>query len=377
MQIPNESEESLEIFYKKRNRLFIYDNTVISAFNINEILGNNRDLSIVYGLPYSGKTVIAKNLESKHGYTVLDFVVFIEQIKEIRAGPEGDKDSITVDFKMFLEEFNNKLNSIPKNQKLLLENITKIVTKEEELLALLLVSGPPRVFFNLVCDNVPLIDRYKTIAGVGDEFTDEQKEEYMRTNFEFPKKIIEILKNQSVTRVDINTNSSDNKTFNIVQEILGKKFVVINHQYRIDLENTLYHIATTHKILFINVPSLIKKHLDEETDFAAKLRNSYNEVRIWNDLAETERIYYIYNPIHYESKVVGDMINDYALKNGKENEAHKNIILLTGYLNYGLLNQKSQSLNLPLLEVHKLLGLGKLINDYEFIRRNLFLYKPF
>ena len=264
---------------------------------------------------------------------------------------------------MFLEEFNIKLNSIPKTQKLLLENITKIVTKEEEMLALLTISGPPRVFLNLVCDNVPLIDRYKTITGAGDEMSDEQRDEYMKTNFDFPKKIIDILNNQCIKKIDINSNNSEPKTFNIIENILGKKFVVINHDYNMHLENTLYHIATTHKILYINVPALIKREIDLETEWAEKLNNSYNIKKLWSSSeqkrwSQDELIYYTYNPIHYDNNVVNALINQYVIQNGKENEGQRNIVILTGYFNNGLLSNKDQSLNLPILEVKQLLGLG-------------------
>lgn len=366
--------ECLELFYKKRNRLHIYDSPSISAYNIDEILGNNRDLSIVYGLPYSGKTVVSKFLEQKQGYTILDFAVFIETIKEIKAGPEGDKESITVDFKMFCEEFDTKLKSIPKNQRLLLENITKIVTKEDELLALLQISGPPRVYFNLECNNTPLIDRFKTITGAGDEMADEAKDEYMKTNFEFPKKIIDILSNQSIKKVNINSSNSESKTFNIIEGILGKKFILINHLYNMNLENVLYNIATTHKILYINVPQLIESQLRTEAEFSSSLKNSYNEVTLWEEKdrknwTKEENLYYTFNPIHYDQKVVSDLISHYVSKNGKENEEQRNIVLLTGYLNNGLLPQKIQCMKLPMLEINRLLGLGTL---YSFTKFNLF-----
>ncbi len=360
--IPNDSPESLEIYYKKRNRLFTYESSSITSYNINEILGNNRDLNIVYGLPYSGKTVISKNLEAKYGYTLIDFADFIEKIKEIKAGPEGDKDSITVDLKMFLEEFQIKLNSIPLNQKILLENITKIVTKEEELLALLEVSGPPRIFFNLCCDIVPLIDRYKTISGNTDEMTDEQRDEYTKTNFEFPKKIIDILNNQCIKRIDINSNNSETKTLNIIENLRGKKFVAVNHEYNIELDKVLFHIATTHKILYINIPSLIKKQIFLNTPWATLLKNSYMKVKavpISNKiLSKEEEVYYTYNPIHYDHKVIGDLITWYVNQNSKENENNKNLVLLTGYFNSGLCCKEFQSLHLPLLEVNRLLSLG-------------------
>ena len=55
------------------------------------------------------------------------------------------------------------------------------------------------------------------------------------------------------------------------------------------------------------------------------------------------------------------MINSYVNTNSKEMEDGKNIVLITGFLNYNLLSQLEQSYNLPLYEINHLINLGKSI----------------
>ena len=364
LKIPEtpKNEEKIEVYFKKTNRLYVYDKTTITDYQVDEILGKNRDFNIVYGLPYSGKTLICKKLASKYGYNLIDIGEFIEKVKEIKAGPEGDKDSITVEFPMFIEEFKLKLDSIPKSQKVVVDNLNKIITKPEELTTFLDITGPIRVFYNLNCDLTPLLDRYKIITGNTDEMNDEQKEEYTRTNFELPQAYIEIFNKRCIKKIDINTNNSDTKTYDILDQLLGKKIIALSHDYNLEIENTINLLATTHKILYLNVADLIRRQYVMNSDWVPKLKNTYSEKRLLRDKSrctKEELIYYDYNPIHYQDKVILDLINYYVNSISKEIEDSKNIVILTGFLNNNLLSQLEQSYNLPLFEVRDLINLGK------------------
>ncbi len=361
LQFPESSkfEESIEVYFKKRNRLFIYNKPEISEYQVDEILNNNRDFNIVYGLPASGKTCVSKRL-TRYGYTLIDIGDFIEKVKGIKAGPDGDKDSITVEFPMFIEEFQKELENYPKTEKLLVDNLNKIITKEEELTKFLDVTGPIRKYYNLVCDETPLIDRYKVTSGT-EELSDDQKEEYISNNFTLPSTYIEIFTKRCVNKVDINTNNSESKTFEILEQLLGKKLIVLTHDYNLAIESQLYLLATTHKILYVNVPDLIRRQYVENTESVQKLKNTYSQKTLKGDTSKCtleELVYYEYNPIHYQDKVVVDLINSYVNSNSKENEDSKNIVILSGFMNNHLLSTLEQCYNLPLFEVHQLLNLG-------------------
>ena len=89
--------------------------------------------------------------------------------------------------------------------------------------------------------------------------------------------------------------------------------------YYLEIESTLYLLATTHKILYVNVAELIKKQYDNNTPLLQKLKNTYAEKRLLKDKSRcnsNELIYYDYNPIHYNDKVVVEM-TPYDLTKGR------------------------------------------------------------
>jgi len=369
----SKEDECIEVYFKKTNRLSIYDINGINDYQVDEILGNNRDFNIVYGFPFSGKTCITKRLGSKFGYTVIDIGEFIEKIKEIKAGPDGEKDSITVEFPMFLEEFKIKLDSLPTSQKIIVDNLNKIITKSEELAKFFDVTGPIRVFYNLVCDLTVLLDRYKVVSGNADDMNDEQKEEYVKTNHELPSAFLDIINKRCVKKIDINTQNSESKTFVFLDQLLGKKLIALTHDYNLEIESTLYYLATTHKILYVNVPELIRRQYILNNEWALRLKNTFTEKKLIHDkskVSKEELVYYDYNPIHFQNKVILDLINSYVNSNSKEIEDSKNIVILSGFLNNHLLGNM-QTYNLPLFEVNDLLSLGNLFNELH--RRNIFV----
>ena len=132
--------------------------------------------------------------------------------------------------------------------------------------------------------------------------------------------------------------------------------------YNIEIENALYHLATTNKVLLVNVPDLIRKQYELNNEWAVKLKNTYCEKRLMKDmskLGKEEKVYYQYNPIHYQDQIVLDLISYHTNMNSKENEDCKNITILTGLLNFNLLGKSEQVFNLPLLEISRVLSLGK------------------
>ena len=46
-----------------------------------------KDINIVYGLPQSGKTTIAKHLKNKYNCELLDFKELTEKIKKTKVDP--------------------------------------------------------------------------------------------------------------------------------------------------------------------------------------------------------------------------------------------------------------------------------------------------
>jgi adenylate kinase family enzyme len=355
-----ESSE-IEIYFKKNNRFFIYNQDDIHEYIINDILGCNRDFNIAYGLPFAGDTLINGHLEKNYRHKLIDLNKFIEQIKIQKAGAEGDPESIVVDLQMLLTEFKEYLKEIPKNQKICIENLLNpVIVDYDGASKFMEILGRPRFFFEIFCTETALIDKYKTKNEIADEIGEEQKAEFEKS-LEIPKKIIELLREFSYKTIKIDTSFSDWKSLNNFDFNFGRNLIVVKHDYSICLENSLYLAAAAHRVLYVNVPYLIYRQFYLNNSWAERLENSYDKKNLnIPDFDDFERkIYKVYNPLHFQESVVNELILFHINENSKENEDNDNMIILTGYINFDLLQENNHPFNLPMYEIKKVLNIGK------------------
>jgi len=353
-------KSEIEIYFKKNNRFFIYSMDDINEYVIDDILNVNRDFNIAYGLPFAGDALINSHLEKNYKHKVIDLVKYIEQIKISKAGPEGDPESITVDLNMLLTEFKNYVKEIPKNQKISVENLLNpVITDLDAVTKFLEILGRPRYFFEIFCNEVALVDKFKAKNEIAEDLNEEQKAEFEK-NQEIPKKIIDLLKNYAYKTVKIDTSFSEWKSLNNFDYNFGRNLIVIKHDYSLNIDNSLYMIAAANKILYVNVPYLIYKQFYLHNSWKEKLENSYCKKNLAiEDFDDFERrIYKTYNPLHFSESVVNELILNYITENSKENEDNDNIVILSGYLNYDLLPKDDSAFNLPIYEIKKLLNIG-------------------
>lgn len=351
---------AIEVYFKRNNRFFIYANDEINEYVIDDILNVNRDFNIAYGLPFSGDSLINSHLEKNYKHKVIDVLKYIEQIKVAKAGPEGDPESIAVDLPMLLSEFKAFVREFPKNQKLCVENLLNpVITDIDAVGKFLEILGRPRYFFEIFCNEVALVDKFKVKNEIAEELSEEQKAEFEK-NQEIPRKVIELLKSYAYKTVKIDTSFSEWKSLNNFDYNFGRNLIVIKHDYSLNVENSLYLTAAANKILYVNVPYLIYRQFYLHSSWKEKLENSYTKKDLGiADFEDFERrIYKTYNPLHFQESVVNDLILNYINENSKENEDNDNVVILSGYLNYDLLPQEEAPFNLPIYEVKKLLNLG-------------------
>lgn len=351
---------AIETYFKKKNRFFVYSNEEINEYVIDDILNVNRDFNIAYGLPFAGDSLINSHLEKNYKHKVIDIVKYIEQIKVAKAGPEGDPESITVDLPMLLSEFKSYVKEIPKSQKICVENLLNpIITDLDAVTKFLEILGRPRYFFEIFCNEVALIDKFKAKNEIAEELSEEQKAEFEK-NQEIPKKIIDLLKSYAYKTVKIDTSFSEWKSLNNFDYNFGRNLIVIKHDYSLNIENSLYLTAAANKVLYVNVPYLIYKQFYSHSAWKQKLENCYSKKHL--DIEDSEefdlKIYKTYNPLHFQESIVNDLILNYINENSKENEDNDNVVILSGYLNYDLLPKEEAPFNLPIYEVKKLLNIG-------------------
>ena len=192
---------------------------------------------------------------------------------------------------------------------------------------------------------------------------EEQKNAY-EESLSKPKKLLELIHNVSANVIKVNCNESEVKTKQIFDAQFGINFIVIKHDYDICIEKSLLLFAARNKLLYINVPKLIYNHFYENDSDAKKLESFYGKKKLnvscKNPNNFDELIYYKYNPIFFEVSLVNSLILKYISLNSKIIENNGNFVILTGYLNYDLLEKSDVAFNLPLLELKNTMELGEL-----------------
>ena len=233
----------------------------------------------------------------------------------------------------------------------------------EKAIEIINTIGKFRNLYEITCDEKTLINRYKAKEGIAEDLGEEQMTAFKET-LDKPTKLLEEIKKLCANVIPVNTDASEEKTKLLFDFSFGRNFIVIKHEYDINIEKNLELFAAKNKLLYINVPKLLYKHFAENDEISKKLEDSYGKKTLTNEITDESNfegyIYYKYNPIHFETSLVNQIILQYANEHYKEIEKSGNFILLSGYLNYDLLPENELPFNLPLFELKNTMELGDL-----------------
>lgn len=366
IEFKDRNTKSVEVYFKEKNRLYVLSPDNFTDYTLDDIVDKTKNLAIVYGRPYSGKSTFNKHLTAIYGFEVLDLVEITKKIKAAK-NPD-DQDSVELTPKDIVDEVSSIINKQGnQNKRFCLENIINISAQPDYDTVLLLLNslGRIRVFYNLCIDEKPLILRYKRIAlenNTPDDLGESELETYKAT-LVIHDKIIEQLSQRSVTVIDIDTNNSEAASKSKFDGIWGPKLIVIKHNYDVNLESCLWQLSVNTNALYINVPQLIYSHFYQNKSCSQELRKFYSKkMNLRGSLDINNEIkarYYRYNPIHFEEELVLRLIRQYMSEHYKENEK-TGLVIISGYLNSDLLDESHRSFLIPIQEIRLLMTLGSL-----------------
>jgi adenylate kinase family enzyme len=356
-------DNSIELHMKKDNRLFVYNKSSLDDYVVNDILNLNRDVTVVYGMPLSGKTKISDHLKKQYNYTMIDFVEFITELKKAKGMLQDppEPDGLDITGQELIDGFKKHFSNLKLNEKVLLENIFgkhELMAEIDVVKKIFEITGRPRQVFELDCREDVLINRWKESKGITEEITEDQKNEFMET-LDKPKKILEHLKSLAFKITPVDTNYSESESKLNFDNINGRKMIVIKHDYDIDLVNSLSLFSACFQTLLVSVPDLIAAHFYKNTEIARRLYDTYSKKEIECNGLDASSNYVKYNPIYFDENLVNEIITNFINENSKEIEDSGNFIILAGYLNNDLFSRSELGYNLPLYEVKKLISLGK------------------
>ena len=373
-------ENSMCANFYNNNLLTVLNPQEISDFKIEECLDMIKDISIVYGPPQSGKTTIVKHLKDKYNFEMLDFKELIEQVKKTKVDPENPDSEPEITFQDLVEFLKNYLKNL-KNKKIIIDNVfipggaePFLIDTYEKATEIINIFGNFKTLYEVSVDEKNLLNKYKAKEGIAEEMNEEQNAAYNET-LDKPRKLLEDIKSKSANVIKIDCNEPEIKSLQKFDQQFGINLIVIKHDYDICLEKTLQLFSAKNKILYINVPKLIYNHFYNNDSYAKKLESTYGRKKLREDIKDPENfdevIYYRYNPIKFEKSLVNQIILEYVAANSKIIEDSGNFVLLTGYLNYDLLESLDEPFNLPLYELKSTMELGELTAFIQLTRKEI------
>lgn len=336
---------------------------------VKEIIGKTQNYSIVFGLPFSGKTFLNKQLATNQGYEIIDLNEVTKKLREKR-NPE-DPESVELVAKDLIDEVALVFESYKiNNKRLLLENIVNPLLPEfDNVKQLLQILGIPRQFYHVKCEDKELKLRYKRIKLENtspEDLNEGELEEYQNTLI-LPNKIIAELEGYSYKTIIIDTTKLESITKEALINSFSSKIICIKHEYnKTSIENVLSNLATEYQALYINVPKLIYDKFYENNETAVELKKYYAKKVLKNsnnleELSFDQKVYYKYNPIHFDEEGILNLIKNHINDNILEIE-NSGLVFLTGFINYDLLTEENKPYCLSLKEIQNILILGKLLS---------------
>ena len=375
------NEDSIAVYCYKNNILTSLNPKSLNDYKIEECLDMTKDINIVYGPPQTGKTSIAKHLKEKYNYELLDFKELIEKVKKTKVDPENPDNEPEINFQDLIQGLKNYLNNLPQKKKIIIDNIFIpggadgfLIDTLEKAIEVLNIIGNLRNLYEIEVPEKDLLNMYKAKEGITEEITEEQKAAF-EESLEKPYKLLEEIKNHCANVIKVKREENVEKAKKVFDSQYNINFILLKHEYDICLEKSLALFCARNKVLYINVPQLIYNHFYENDTEAKLLEASYGKKILREKCKDLDNfdevVYYKYNPIFFERGLVINLIRDYVGKNSKLIEENGNFVVLSGYLNYDLLQNQDEPFNLPLLEIKSILELGELTSFIQITRNDI------
>ena len=373
--------DSMAVYCCKNNILTTLNPKNLMDYKIEECLDMTKDVNIVYGLPNSGKTTIARHLKTKYNYELLDFKELIEKVKKTKVDPENPDAEPEINFTDLVNYLKEYITNLTLNKKVVIDNIFIpggadgfLIDSLEKATEIINIIGNFRNLYEIDVPEKVLMDKYKAKEGITEEITDEQKVAFEET-LEIPKKLLDVIKKVSANNIKVKCEEPAEKSIKLFDSQYNVNIIILKHEYDICLEKSLSLFCARNRVLYVNVPKLIYNHFYENDEEAKKLESAYGKKKLLETCKDEnnfdELVFYKYNPINFERDLVLQLIGNYIVKNSKTIEESGNFVLLSGYLNYDLLENKDEPYNLPLLELKNILELGELTSFIQLTRKDI------
>ena len=201
-------------FYKRNIVTTINPKDISNDYSVEECIDLTRDINIIYGMPQTGKTSLAKYFKENFGFELLDFKELTEKIKKTKVDPENPEGEVEITFPDLVKGLKDYLKITPLNKRIIVDNIfiqnppdPFLIDTYEKALEVIKAIGNFRNLYLIDIDEKTLINRYKAKEGITEELTEDQKAAFNET-LDKPKKLLEDIRKISNCTININYGTS-------------------------------------------------------------------------------------------------------------------------------------------------------------------------
>ena len=110
-------------FYKRNIVTTINPKDISNDYSVEECIDLTRDINIIYGMPQTGKTSLAKYFKENFGFELLDFKELTEKIKKTKVDPENPEGEVEITFPDLVKGLKDYLKITPLNKRIIVDNI--------------------------------------------------------------------------------------------------------------------------------------------------------------------------------------------------------------------------------------------------------------
>jgi len=346
---------NIDSLFQKEFRLKITDSWDYGRFQ--EMLGSKTDYIVVSGNWCSGKTTVCKYLESHYGYQLLDHNLALEECKKKHENDEEPPETIPIE--EVLEELKNTIERMRStSNKFVFDTFPG--TEPQHFDQILDFMGTPDYVF-IIDANEELRKKRYLVKAEAEEWGDEHQEEVNNLTNN-TSQLHEHLKqkydgvSQDRFRI-IEFNLSDDSMKREINAELSPKVILVSHDKRLASDTTCSNLAIKYNLIYISVYQLIRKHIEENTEFGQQLLNTKKprEIKI-SSQTKDEFKEIDYSAVHFDLPLVLRLIK--TTVNGVL--TNQKYILLEGLCNSSKLSNEDDLLELrpmdELIEIEREIG---------------------
>lgn len=356
---------NIDALFQKEFRLKITDNWDFGRFN--EMLGSKTDYIIVTGTWCSGKTHVCKFLESNYGYTIVDQNAAKERV--MKNHENDDEPPETAPPNEVVEELKSAVDEL-KNRKAKIVFDTFPGATPEDFDAILNHLGTPDYIMNVDAELADRKKRYltKIEAEEWEEGHDEETSK-LENNTEalitHAKAKYEDVSEDRFRILDFKL-SAENMQSQLNDE-LSPKVILVHHDKRLASDTTCANLAIKYNLIYISVYQLIRKHIEEKTEFGLQLlaTKKPRDIKI-NSQTKDEFEEAEYSAVHFDMSLVLKLIKNTV----NETLTNQKYILLEGLCNSNKLSDEGDLLELTpmneLIEIEREVGEIVAVSSLKF-----------